>query len=197
MELVYYADSSGKISERCNFYALVNDDDGIQDLSKMTLYNDAAGLSWVLPSASWTTIKNGNDTWIGSSGLALAEGSLSGNANFPRGLFRVVLSDQSGETSDYSFSFDPPLTPLYPFPVFSYNARTKKYTIKSRYPVNKLLCYDQEGKYIRDVQISSAKADSSGSPSQLSLAAGTVSAALWGQDRDHAVSALTSQVKLQ
>ena len=89
IELVYYPGSSGP-EERYSFFILPQDDDGVDNLSELYLYNDREGLRWLLTSNDWIKFgaerqSEAGNTWIGSRGIAMQD-----NGTLPRGQYRAI-----------------------------------------------------------------------------------------------------------
>ena len=182
MELVYYS-GKDKPEERYSFFVLCNDDDGIENLSELYLYNDVAGLRWLITQDDWIKYEEDGKTWIGSRNIAMNE-----DAPLPRGVYRAVLVNKGGEQTERKFTFDGPDDPMYPFPFFS--IADGMYRIDSKYPVNHLICYDQQGKPVQTLIVT----DLQGNVSSLRLNNGVRTAALWSEDPEYHVSALTDAV---
>jgi hypothetical protein len=186
MELIYYPGEQ-KPEERYTFFILPEDDDGIENLAELQLHHDREGLRWNISSDDWVSYEDGEGkTWIGSRSIAMAD-----DETLPRGRYRVVLINKGGERAERNFTFDAPEDPLYPFPFFSIDEGM--YRVDSRYPVHRLICYDQQGNIIETKLLSSLE----GSLGELSIPNSGRSAALWAEDPEYHVSALTEAVSLR
>ena len=185
MELVYYPGKE-KPEERYSFFVLSEDDDGVENLSELYLYHDREGLRWRISSDDWVRHEEDGKTWIGSRHIAMFA-----NAPLPRGQYRAVLVNKGGERTERNFTFDGPEDSPYPFPFFS--VRDGTYRIDSRYPVNHLICYDQQGKAIETRTLTEIE----GSIRALRLSNNIVSAALWAEDTVYQISALTEAVSIR
>ena len=185
MDLVYYQGREIP-EERYSFFVLPEDDDGVENLSELYLYHDREGLRWLISSDDWVQHEEDGKTWIGSRHIAM-----TGYASLPRGQYRAVLVNKGGERTERNFTFDGPEDPLYPFPFFS--VRDGVYRIDSRYPVNHLICYDQQGKAIETLVVT----DIVGNISNLQLSNSVRSAALWSEDPEYHISALTEAVAVR
>ena len=179
MELVYYQ-SREKPEERYSFFILPEDDDGIENLSELYLYHDFEGLRWLISSEDWVQYEEEGKTWIGSRNIAMTD-----NGILPRGQYRAVLVNKGGEKTERRFTFDGPEDSPYPFPFFSVSDGI--YRVDSRYPVNHLICYDQQGNTVQTVTIT----DIQGNIRDLRLANSIRTAALWAEDPEYHISALT------
>ena len=184
IELVYY--SGNEIpEEHFSFFVLAEDDDGAANLSELYLYHDREGLRWLISSEDWILYEEDGKTWIGSRSLSMEEGTL------PRGQYRAVLENKSGEKTERFFTFDGPEAAPYPFPFFT--VLNGMYRIDSRYPVNNLVLYDQQGKFVQKLTIS----DIEGNIKDLRMSSNARTAALWAEDPEYHISALTEAVLLR
>jgi hypothetical protein len=184
MELVYYPGEQ-KPEERYTFFVLPEDDDGIENLAELQLRHDREGLGWNISSGDWVSYEDGEGkTWIGSRSIAMPE-----NETLPRGRYRAVLINKGGERVERGFTFDAPEDPRYPFPFLF--IEEGMYRIDSQYPVHRLICYDQQGNIVETIALSGLEG------SLESLPASGRSAALWAEDPEYHVSALTEAVSLR
>ena len=185
MELVYYP-GRARPEERYSFFIIPEDDDGIENLDELYLYHDREGLRWLFTSEDWLSYEEDGKTWIGSRSIAMPE-----DAPLPRGLYRAVLINKGGESTERSFTFDGPENPIYPFPVLSIGEGT--YHIDSQYPVSHFLCYDQQGKIIQTVMIT----ENDGSIRNLRFSNAVRTVALWAEDPEFRISALTEAASVR
>ena len=178
IELVYYS-GTDRAEERYSFFILAEDDDGVENLLELYLYHDREGLRWLINSTDWIQYEEDGKTWIGSRNIAMEAASL------PRGQYRAVLVNRGGEKTERRFTFDGPENPPYPFPSFSVDDGV--YRIDSRYPVNHLVCYDQQGRAVQTLAFSGIQ----GNIRDLGLPNNARTAALWAEDPDYRISAFT------
>jgi hypothetical protein len=184
MELVYYPGEE-KPEERYTFFVLPEDDDGIENLAELQLRHDREGLGWNISSDDWVSYEDGEGkTWIGSRSIAMPE-----NETLPRGRYRAVLINKGGERAERSFTFDAPEDPRYPFPFLV--IEEGMYRIDSRYPVHRLICYDQQGSIVETITLSGLEGSLEEIPGN------GRSAALWAEDPEYRVSALTEAAALR
>ena len=179
IELVYYP-GSDQVEERYSFFILPEDNDGIENLSELYLYHDREGLRWLIGSEDWLEHEEDGRTWIGTRNLAM-----SGGGPMPRGQYRAVLVNKGGEKTERNFTYDSPIESPHPFPVFSVNNGI--YSIVSGYPMNRLICYDQQGTVVHMLTVT----ENEGNIRDLRLASNIRSAALWAEDPEYQISALT------
>jgi hypothetical protein len=184
MRLVYYQEQEGP-EERFSFFVLPEDDDGIEDVAELYLYHDGDGLAWHISSDDWVSYEDEGKVWVGTYSIAMVE-----NGVLPRGQFRAVLADKGGERSERTFSFDAPEEPRYPFP-FLYIGEGR-YRIDSAYPEHYFICYDSQGIFLGAVPISAPE----GELQSLNLPSNTRAVALWDDDSEYYISALTDVVSL-
>jgi hypothetical protein len=184
IELVYYPGEQ-KPEERYTFFILPEDDDGIENLAELQLHHDREGLTWTISSDDWISYEGEEGkTWIGSRNIAMPE-----NETLPRGSYRAVLINKGGERTERSFTFDAPEDPPYPFPFLFIEEGT--YRIDSAYPAHRLIVYDQQGNIVETLVLSSLE----GSLEEISD--NGRSAALWAEDPEYHVSALTEALSLR
>ena len=185
LELVYYPGEQ-KPEERYSFFVLCEDDDGVENLSELYLYHDREGLRWLISTGDWVQFEEDGKTWIGSRHIAM-----SGGGSLPRGQYRAVLVNKGGEKTERNFTFDGPGDARYPFPFFSVSDGV--YRIVSRYPVNHLICYDQQGKVVQTVTVT----ENEGNVRDLRLINSTRTAALWAEDPEYHISAFTEAASVR
>jgi hypothetical protein len=170
------------VTEHYSFFIIVDDEDGIENLDELYIYHDREQLRWFIKSDEWISYTRGEQTWIGTRSITVNEG------NLPRGVFRAVLVNKGGEKGERSFTYDGEVR--YPFPEF--NISEGIYTVKSEWPVNRLVCYDRAGNYATTIELPSL----TGRVSQLNLPASIRTAALWAEDTDNFCSAYTNVVSV-
>ena len=184
LDLVYYS-GDDKPEERFSFFVLCEDDDGLENLSELYLYHDREGLRWLINSEDWVQYEDEDNIWVGSRSIAMRDAPL------PRGQFRAVLVNKGGEKTERRFTFDGPEDSPYPFPFFSISDGI--YRIDSWYPVNHLICYDQQGKPVQTLTIT----DIEGNLRDLRILNNVRTAALWAEDPEYHISALTDAVSVR
>jgi len=182
IDLVYYMGRE-KPEERYSFFILPEDDDGVDNLSELYLYNDREGLRWLITSDDWIRYEEDGKTWIGSRGIAMF-----GDASLPRGQYRAVLFNKGGESKERRFTYDGPETPPYPFPSLSFSEGL--YQIDSQYPINRVIGYDQQGKITQVIQLRELH----GNLRDLRFAGAVRTIALWAEEPEYHVSVLTEAI---
>jgi hypothetical protein len=185
INLVYYLGKE-KTEERYSFFILPEDDDGVDNLSELYLYNDREGLRWLITSDDWIRFEEDGKTWIGSRSIAMF-----GDASLPRGQYRAVLFNKGGESKERRFTYDGPETPPYPFPSLSFSDGT--YQIDSQYPVNRVICYDQQGKIVQVTQVR----ELSGNLRDIRATGAVRTIALWAEEPEYRISILTEAISIR
>ena len=179
LQLVLYQGDARPL-ENFSFFILAEDEDGFDNLGDVYLYHDREQLRWHFKSDDWLHYRIDGKDWIGTRSIAMQDGSL------PRGTYRAVLVNKGGESTQRSFTYDGNVN--YPFPELAITGGA--YTINSRWPLNRLVCYDGSGNYVATITVDSL----SGSVSQLGLPSSVRTAALWAEDEYNFCSAFTNVV---
>jgi hypothetical protein len=183
--LFYYPGSSGP-EERFSFFILPEDDDGVENLSELYLYHDREGLRWLITSEDWIEYEEAGRIWIGSRGIAMPEGML-----LPRGQYRAVLINKGGESTERNFTYDGPETSPHPFPQLTIEDGV--FRIDSQYPVNHFVCYDQQGRAVQTQAVTLAE----GNIRILNLPGAVRTLAVWAEDPEYRLSAITEAVSIR
>ena len=185
MELVYYP---GRVrpEERYSFFILPEDDDGVENLSELYLYHDREGLRWLITSEDWISFEEDGKTWIGSRSIAMVD-----DGPLPRGQYRAVLVNNGGESTERRFTFDGPDTPPYQFPVLAVS--DGRYYMDSQYPVNRFICYDQQGRIIQTVNVTERE----DSIRNIRFTGAVRTIALWAEAPEYRISVLTEAVAVR
>jgi len=179
IKLVIYQGDPDPV-ERFTFFIIPEDDDGIENLDELYIYHDREQLRWRIKSDEWVKVTHEGKDWIGTRTLSVRDGVL------PRGVFRAVLLNKGGESSERSFTFDGNVR--YNFPEIT--VTDGLYSVKSDWPVNQLICYDRSGNYIMTTNLDKKL----GSVSELKLTQAVRTVALWSEDEDNFCCALTNAV---
>jgi hypothetical protein len=175
--LVCYQEEKG-FQERFSFFIIPDDDDGIENLDELYLYNDREQLRWLIKSEDWVSFTRDETTWIGTRSIAIQD-----DESLPRGQYRAVLVNKGGESSEKNFSFDAEVR--FPYP--SLEITDGRYTINSSWPNNRLTCYDNEGKFVTIVELQAL----SGTVASLGIPSNVRTVALWAEDPAYFCSAYT------
>ena len=180
LRLVYRQETVA-VGESFSLFALVQDDDGISDLSDLYLIHDRSQLSWKLSSSDWIRVERSGQQWIGGHGLAMPDAE----DPLPRGGFRLIAVDQGGERHEKPLAFDAPTLPSFDFPSLSLGKTS--YEIRSAYPKNSFVLYDAQGALLQTLQITNP----SGPIAALNLPPAARAVALWAEDPAGSTAALT------
>ncbi|MDR2193110.1 MAG: hypothetical protein LBP19_01355 [Treponema sp.] len=175
-----YMQESDVIKERASFFCIASDEEGIENLADLYMYHDREGLCWHISERDWVSVQQDDTTWLGSRSIAMID-----DEPLPRGVYRVVLVNKAGEEAMHSVTFDPPVSPRFPFP--SLILEDGAYTVDSKYPANYFIGYDEQGTYVQTVPITALQ----GALADMQFNAKVKSIALWTEDALYATSALT------
>ncbi|GMO50483.1 MAG: hypothetical protein Ta2G_08040 [Termitinemataceae bacterium] len=186
MQLVLYEDAAGNFVPHITFFVLATDDDGVEDIDEIRLYNDFEGLMWKVRSDEWTLLADGTNTWIGTKDFVMPA-----SESVPNGEYRVVVIDKGGDQGSRTFGFDGVSQNRYPNPKLT--IADGMYTIESLYPKNSFLCYNASGEYRNTFELSSK----TGIVANLPFGGDIISVSLWAQDSENSISALTRQKALR
>ena len=187
ISLVYHQDKdSDNFVERYTFFVIPDDEDGLENLEDLYLYHDGEQLRWHLKSSDWIKFSKDDKEWIGSRSISIQDGE-----NLPRGRFRAVIINKGGERSSRDFIFDGPQEPRLPFPAFEINDGF--YAVRSAYPDNHLLFYNDRGENIFTIKLTALE----GQLSSLVYPSNARSVALWAEDTEHFTSVVTDAISLR
>ena len=179
IKLVLYEGDPDPV-ERFSFFIIPEDADGLDNLDELYIYHDREQLRWQIKNDEWIKQSHDGREWIGTRSLSTREGVL------PRGVFRAVLINKGGESSERSFTYDGNVR--FNFPELT--IEEGMYTITSEWPENRLVCYDRSGNFIMTIN----PASRSGSVSDLRLTQAVRTVALWAEDELNFCSAFTNAV---
>lgn len=178
LSVLYHTDDGPR--ERFSFFIIPDDKDGLENLDELYLYNDREQLRWHIKSDDWVSYTQDGKTWIGTRSIAARESRL------PRGVYRAVLFNKGGEKTERNFTFDGNVR--YAFPELE--IANGKYTVRSEWPANRLVCFDRTGEYSATVDLPSL----TGNISDLKLPSNIRTVALWAEDIFSYCSAYTNIV---
>jgi len=181
IKLILYQTEEG-YQEHYSFFILPEDEDGIDNLDELYLFHDRDQLRWKISSEDWIRSAHDGKDWIGTRSITVNDETL------PRGMFRAVLVNKSGESSERSFTFDGNVRFTFP----ELEIVNNMYTVSSNWPINRLVCYDSAGNYVSTINIESK----TGNLSQLRLPSSVRTVALWAEDNENFCSAFTNVVPI-
>jgi hypothetical protein len=106
---------TGTVGEQLRLYVAVNDGDGIEDISVLSVVHDESELYWQASAEEWVIVDQEGDSWIGLPDLRPVVGDV-----FPRGRYRLIIEDGSLQEAEGSFGITaPPLdSETVEFPLF-------------------------------------------------------------------------------
>jgi len=81
--------------EELRVFVDAEDENGLEDLQSLYVINDPEELVWRVDQDRWERLPPAAGSWIGYSGF-----TMPGYTAFPRGEYRVVLVDASGERDE-------------------------------------------------------------------------------------------------
>ena len=168
--------------EHFSFFVMCEDEDGIENLDVLYLYHDREQLRWQVKSDEWLLHTFDGRNWIGTRNISVPDG------NLPRGVFRAVLVNKGGESTERNFTYDGAVR--FSFPELT--IYEGEYSIISQWPVNRLVCYDGSGNYSGTVTLTSK----TGNIADLRLPSSARVASLWAEDEANSCRAFTDAVSL-
>ena len=99
---VYTKDlSRGGVYEELDFFVRLEDEDGLEDISELSIHRDDRGWAWKLNEENWISRSKDGENWIGANGLCRDGG-------IPEGEYRLKVTDRSGQSSETLFEYSSP-----------------------------------------------------------------------------------------
>lgn len=128
---------SGHIYQKLSVFIIPFDGDGMDDLSILYIIHDETELFWALTSEEWENGEDKGNKWIGTNSIIMPE-----LKDFPKGEYRLVLEDLSGESIEKSIYISYPEVDKnnYNFP--SPYTDENKIFINSEYQGPRIWIYD-------------------------------------------------------
>lgn len=100
--LVYTQDfNRGGVYSELNFFAQLEDSDGIEDISEISIHKDELGWAWNLNPENWASYSQDGEDWLGSNGLTRG-------GTIPVGDYRLLIVDRSGQRNETVFRIEIP-----------------------------------------------------------------------------------------
>jgi hypothetical protein len=143
-------------------------------------------LRWSFSYNDWINHEEAGISWIGSRSIAMRD-----SAPLPRGVYRAVLINRGGESSERSFTFDAPEIPPHEFPALVIEGGF--FHIDSTYPVNHLIGYDAHGNAVQTITLR----EHEGNVRDMGFHMSVRTMALWAEDPVLRTSALTDAVSIR
>ncbi len=130
---------SGNIYQKLSVFIIPYDGDGLEDLSILYIIHDESELFWALTSEQWENGEDKGNKWIGTNSIIMPE-----LKDFPKGGYRLVLEDLSGESIEKSIYISYPEVDKnnYNFP--SPYTDENKIFINSEYPSPRIWVYERD-----------------------------------------------------
>jgi hypothetical protein len=130
---------SGNIYQKLSVFIIPYDGDGLEDLSILYIIHDESELFWALTSEQWENGEDKGNKWIGTNSIIMPE-----LKDFPKGEYRLVLEDLSGESIEKSIYISYPEVDKnnYNFP--SPYTDENKIFINSEYPSPRIWVYERD-----------------------------------------------------
>jgi len=145
MVVYTYDQTRGGIYAELDFFLLLKDEDGLNDISEVNLYRDDQGWSWHLTPENWTSFSRDGEDWIGSNGLTRG-------GDIPGGDYRGEIRDRSGQKSETIFHVEQPrsLPRSYEFPRTQVTSDSIRIDAGSSQPVV-IWFYNDKGDLVSEV----------------------------------------------
>ncbi len=135
----------GAVYEELNFFAQVEDEDGLEDISEISIHRDDLGWSWNLGPDEWVSFSKDGEDWIGSTGLTTG-------GRVPGGDYRLMVTDRSGKREDHEFRLKNPGVPLKDlrFPSLTYRGGSLRVRTVGGAGAAALWFYNDKGSFITE-----------------------------------------------
>lgn len=123
VQLLRVQGPTGQFAERLSVFVLSDDDDGPEDLDRITVTHEDTGLFWTIRADAALTRTRGDDLWTGSNDLAGP-----GDRPIPAGTYSVAVSDLAGNESITTFRL---VRPSFPdFSPYSFTVSDGLWTLR-------------------------------------------------------------------
>lgn len=129
--------------EILSLFLVVSDDDGEEDLESIYLLNDRQELFWKLDPLNWEKTDRKGSRWIGSSSIQMPDGSA-----FPRGKYRVIVSDQAGDRDEKEIRISVPGVDLSKFVFPELSFENQKASVINRGKNGKFLYFNSSDRFL-------------------------------------------------
>ncbi len=102
VQVVMFKDVEKKtVYQKLSVFVLATDKDGFEDIEKIYVINDDKNLYWEADQNTAVKPLLNNQTWIGLNSLVMNDLS-----PFPKGAYRIVVTDLGGESAEREISLD-------------------------------------------------------------------------------------------
>lgn len=133
--------------EELSLFLHVIDPDGIEDIESVYLIHDDSELFWKLEKQNWETYNNQDEQWLGSNAIVLND-----YADFPRGTYRIIVIDATGERDKTEIFIGTETINKRQIPVPTAEVQKEVINIKSDYTQNSLRIYRDENRHLKTVK---------------------------------------------
>lgn len=140
--------------EELSLFLHLQDEDGDDDIESISLLNDAAELYWGLHGGTWERTEISEESWFGSSELRMYR-----DGRFPRGAYRLVVTDLAGERGEGSLFISADRSPPVAADVPSLVIDSEMITITGSHESTGLWFYDGGGEVVKVLMTSSKLID--------------------------------------
>jgi hypothetical protein len=142
------SDASNKAIERLSLLAYAKDPDGAADFDVMYVLHDASEQYWTISGKNLVVREEAGAFWVGAENIQMADAS-----PIPRGRYRIILKDRSGESAETELAIGAPDTRTIKPPEFK--IENGDYTFSSTFARNVLLLRDASGTTVAAVELAS------------------------------------------
>lgn len=139
------------VYESLSVFGNIRNADGLDDIEALWVVDDADELSWKLADTNWSALKESGESWIGASGLTMAD-----YGPIPRGEYRLVVASLAGKRAEYRFRVSSG-DGARPLPLLSQG--DSRLSLSSAWPQNFLLAYDGAGALIASRPVGAGNID--------------------------------------
>ncbi len=95
LRINYARGTANNNSQKMQMSAIVQDNDGMDDLEMLYILHDDSDLYWTVAQQQWAIVDFRGDQWIGVSDLAMPK-----SESFPEGMYRIQIYDAGGENDE-------------------------------------------------------------------------------------------------
>lgn len=129
--------------EKLVVYLQASDEDGDKDLDKVYIINDENELFWEIPSSQWIVLERDGLKWYGYADFVMHDKSA-----FPRGNYRFMITDVSGERDDKEIYLNIDRLDLKKMHFPSIKVEDDKVYVDTKHDNTMTIIYDYNKRYI-------------------------------------------------
>jgi hypothetical protein len=137
---------TGQFAERLSVFVFFEDDDGAEDLERITVMHEESGIFWTIRAGDAMTRSRGDDLWTGSNNLAGP-----GDRAIPSGAYSITVNDLAGKESVSTFRLTHPTFPdfsPYSFSITDGQWKLERNRSQSSFERVWLFLYDRDMKIL-------------------------------------------------